>query len=99
MPHLQGALAKERRDQKIQAQREQESQSQRAGLSSSAKINDPMADISLHSSALDIPGPSQRQRVWQLLFFLIGFVLICRIYLIGIRSYIHFTVNNGTDKY
>uniref|UniRef100_A0A915AD75 RNA helicase n=2 Tax=Parascaris univalens TaxID=6257 RepID=A0A915AD75_PARUN len=59
---MQGALAKERRDQKIQAQREQECQSQRAGLSSSAKINDPMADISLHSSAIDIPGASQRQR-------------------------------------
>lgn len=58
---LQGALAKERRDQKLQAQREQESQNQRSRMLSTAKMNDPMADISQHLS--DGPGSSQRQRV------------------------------------
>ncbi|VDK51347.1 unnamed protein product [Anisakis simplex] len=60
---LQGALAKERRDQKIQAQREEESHHQRGGgLTSSARINDPMADMSFQTSSADAPGPSQRQR-------------------------------------
>ncbi|KAL3985857.1 Oligonucleotide/oligosaccharide-binding (OB)-fold family protein [Acanthocheilonema viteae] len=58
---MQSALAKERRDQKLQAQREQESHSQRNGLSSTARINDPMAELSVHSS-VDTSGPSQRQK-------------------------------------
>ncbi|CAG9535662.1 unnamed protein product [Cercopithifilaria johnstoni] len=58
---MQSALAKERRDQKLQAQREQESHSQRSGLSSTARINDPMAELSVQTS-VDISGPSQRQK-------------------------------------
>ncbi|MFH4977209.1 hypothetical protein AB6A40_003918 [Gnathostoma spinigerum] len=59
---MQGALAKERRDQKIQAQREQESQNQRAGLSSSARINDPMAEISQQAAMMDASSSGQRQK-------------------------------------
>uniref|UniRef100_A0A8R1XW19 RNA helicase n=1 Tax=Onchocerca volvulus TaxID=6282 RepID=A0A8R1XW19_ONCVO len=58
---MQSALAKERRDQKLQAQREQESHSHRSGLSSTARINDPMAELSVQSS-VDTSGPSQRQK-------------------------------------
>ncbi|VDK72410.1 unnamed protein product [Litomosoides sigmodontis] len=58
---MQGALAKERRDQKLQAQREQESHSQRSGLSSTARINDPMVELSVQSAG-DTSGPSQRQK-------------------------------------
>uniref|UniRef100_A0A915PPL1 RNA helicase n=1 Tax=Setaria digitata TaxID=48799 RepID=A0A915PPL1_9BILA len=58
---MQSALAKERRDQKLQTQREQESHSHRSGLSSTARINDPMAELSVQSS-VDISGPSQRQK-------------------------------------
>ncbi|KAM3716919.1 putative pre-mRNA-splicing factor ATP-dependent RNA helicase [Dirofilaria immitis] len=58
---MQSALAKERRDQKLQAQREQESHSHRSGLSSTARINDPMAELSIQTS-VDISGPSQRQK-------------------------------------
>lgn len=59
---FQSALAKERRDQKLQAQREQESHSQRSGLSSTARINDPMSELSVQSSG-DTSGISQRQKV------------------------------------
>lgn len=59
---FQSALAKERRDQKLQVQREQESHSHRSGLSSTARINDPMAELSVQSS-VDTSGPSQRQKV------------------------------------
>ncbi|KAK6108662.1 Oligonucleotide/oligosaccharide-binding (OB)-fold family protein [Brugia pahangi] len=58
---MQSALSKERRDQKLQAQREQESHSQRSGLSSTARINDPMAELSIQSS-MDASGSSQRQK-------------------------------------
>ncbi|VDN03033.1 unnamed protein product [Thelazia callipaeda] len=58
---MQGALAKERRDQKLQMQREQESHSHRSGLSSTARINDPMADLSGQPS-IDASGVGQRQK-------------------------------------
>ncbi|EJD76626.1 CBR-MOG-5 protein [Loa loa] len=58
---MQSALAKERRDQKLQAQREQESHSHRSGLSSTARINDPMAELSVQTT-VDTSGPSQRQK-------------------------------------
>ncbi|MCP9264634.1 ATP-dependent RNA helicase dhx8 [Dirofilaria immitis] len=51
---------------KLQAQREQESHSHRSGLSSTARINDPMAELSIQTS-VDISGPSQRQKTHILL--------------------------------
>ncbi|VDN52257.1 unnamed protein product [Dracunculus medinensis] len=59
---MQSALAKERREQKLQAQREQDSMNQRSGFSSTARFNDPMADVNQRSSTMDGSGSSSRQR-------------------------------------
>uniref|UniRef100_A0A1I7XLM6 S1 motif domain-containing protein n=1 Tax=Heterorhabditis bacteriophora TaxID=37862 RepID=A0A1I7XLM6_HETBA len=59
---MQGALSKERKESKIQAQREKDSEHQKSGFSSGARILDPMQDTSTNLYRDNDRGPNRRDK-------------------------------------
>ncbi|CAI5441381.1 unnamed protein product [Caenorhabditis angaria] len=59
---MQGALSKERKEAKIQAHREKDQETQKAGFSSNARIHDPMAADSSQTWTIDETRERKRDR-------------------------------------